>query len=83
MDRGTFKIVPAQAIPDDANVFPARIVLTIKSDDDVKKVKAPFVIEGHRDSTKKFIVHQSERSKIFDPPSISFGSCTQVYCMEK
>lgn len=60
MDRDTFKIVPSQAIPNDASVLPARFVSNIKSDDSVEKMKARLVIGGHRDPMKKLIVHQSQ-----------------------
>lgn len=66
-DCGTFKIVPAKAISDDANLILAIFVLSIKSDDVVKKTKARFVIGGHRDPMKKFIVHQSQNVR---PPLI-------------
>lgn len=60
MDSGTYKIIPAQAIPNDANVLLAMFVFTIKSDDDVKNVKTRLAIRGHRNPMKKFFVHQSQ-----------------------
>lgn len=42
------------------NIIPTRFVLTIKRPDDDKEVfRAPFVLGGHRDCEKPFIVHTS------------------------
>ena len=61
MKRGTFKVVLKEDIPDDANVLPGRFVLALKSDIDGKIIhKARFVIGGHRDKLKNFMVHSSQ-----------------------
>ncbi len=58
--RGTFKAILKEDVPKDGNVLPGRFVLAIKSSIDGKiKCKARFVIGGHRDKLKKFMVHSS------------------------
>ena len=47
-------------LPPDGNIFPGRFVLAIKSTDDGKiKYKARYVIGGHRDKYKDFMVHSN------------------------
>lgn len=56
--RKTFKAILKEEIPADGNVLTGRFVLTIKSTVDGKIVfKARYVIGGHRDKFKHFIVH--------------------------
>ena len=60
-ERGTFKVILKEEIPKDANVLGARFVLAIKSTIDGKiKFKARYVIGGHRDRLKAFMVHASQ-----------------------
>lgn len=60
LKRGTFKVILKEDIPPDGNVLPGRFVLTIKSTDDKEvKCKALYVIGGHRDRYKDFMVHTS------------------------
>ena len=60
LDRGTFAIIPKKDVPLGANVLPGRFVLTIKSSDDGQvKHKARYVIGGHRDRFKDFMVHSA------------------------
>lgn len=59
--RGTFQIVLKEEVPDDANILPGRFVMTIKSTVDGSiKHKARFVVGGHRDKLKQFMVHSSQ-----------------------
>ena len=59
--RGTFTAVIMDDIPPDANVIPGRFVLAIKSKLDGKIMfKARFVVGGHRDRLKEFMVHSSQ-----------------------
>lgn len=60
LDRGTFMVVGKDDIPADASVFPSRLVLHLKTGDGHVKYEARFVIGGHRDIMKNFIVHQSQ-----------------------
>lgn len=58
LKRGTFKAVLSEEIPQDATVLNGRFVLAIKSTVDGKTIcKARYVIGGHRDKFKRFIVH--------------------------
>ena len=61
LDRGTFKIILREDIPTDGNVLPGRFVLAVKSTEDEEvKFKARYVIGGHRDKLKGFMVHTSQ-----------------------
>ena len=58
LDRGTFKIILTEDVPQDGNVLPGRFVLAIKSTDDGKtKYKARYVIGGHWDRLKHMMAH--------------------------
>ena len=59
--RGTFKVVLKEELPDGANALTARFVLAIKSNADGKiKYKARYVIGGHRDKLKHYMVHGAQ-----------------------
>ena len=59
--RGTFKVVLKEELPDGANALTARFVLAIKSTVDGKvKYKARYVMGGHRDRLKNFLVHDAQ-----------------------
>ena len=59
--RKTFKVILKEDLPADANVLPGRFVLALKSTVDGKIFhKARFVIGGHRDRLKNFMVHSSQ-----------------------
>ena len=61
LKRGTFRVVLHEDIPKDANVLPGRFVLSIKSTiDGQTKFKARYVIGGHRDKLKHFMVYSSQ-----------------------
>ena len=50
-----------EELPDGANALTARFVLAIKSKaDDRIKYKARYVIGGHRDKLKHFMVHGAQ-----------------------
>ena len=60
LKKGTWKVVLQEEVPKDANVLNGRFVLTIKNKDtDDELYKARFVVQGHRDRDKKFLVHDS------------------------
>lgn len=64
MQRGTLKVILREEIPADGNVLPGRFVLIIKSTEDGKeKFKARYVLSGHRDRSKAFMVHTSKTLK--------------------
>ena len=59
--RGTFKVILKEELSDGANALTARFVLAIKSNADGQiKHKARYVIGGHRDSLKQFMVHGAQ-----------------------
>ena len=61
LDRGTFKVVLREEILPNGNVLPGRFVLSIKSTEfGDEKSKARYVIGGHRDRHKEFMVHTSQ-----------------------
>ncbi len=60
LERGTFSIILREEVPPDGNVLPGRFVLAIKSTEDGQiNFKARFVIGGHRDRLKGFMVHSA------------------------
>ena len=64
INRGTFKIVLQEDLPENANIIPSRFVLAIKNGENNKEVhKARFVLGGHRDKEKRTIVHNSTTLK--------------------
>ena len=58
LKRRTFKVMLKEKLPDGANALTARFVLAVKSnpDGDVK-FKARYVIGGHRNQLKHYMVH--------------------------
>lgn len=61
LKRGTFKVVLCEDVSNDANILPGRLVLNIKSTEDGQKTfKARYVIGGHFDKRKQFIVQSSQ-----------------------
>ena len=59
--RGTFSAMLKTELPDGANALTARFVLTVKFHADVKtKYKARYVIGGHRDNLKHYLVHVAQ-----------------------
>ena len=58
--RETFNVILKEELPDGANALTARFVLVIKSNSDgLIKYKARYVIGGHHDSLKHFMVHST------------------------
>ena len=67
LKRGTFKVILRSELPNGANAITARFVLAIKSNADEKvKYKARYVMGGHRDKMKNFLVHGAQT---FQPSS--------------
>lgn len=61
LNRGTFKFILKEDIPPNEIILPVRFFSSIKSTSDGKiKHKANFVIGGHRDKFKKFMLHFSQ-----------------------
>ena len=61
MKRGTFMVVSKDDIPHGANGLPGRFVLPLKSTSEGKPIhKARYVIGGHRDKLKSFMVHSTQ-----------------------
>lgn len=59
--RGTFKVILKKEVPPDANILPGRFVLALKSTVvGTVKHKARFLIGGHRDKLKFYMVHSSQ-----------------------
>jgi hypothetical protein len=60
IDKGTWRIVKKQDIPKDANNLHGRFVLTIKNiGTESETYKARYVVQGHRDKEKGYLVHNS------------------------
>ena len=60
MDKGTWKVVLKEEIPGNSNVLNGRFVLVIKNKGTNEEIyKARFVVQGHRDREKHFLVHDS------------------------
>ena len=61
LNRGTFKDILKEKLPEGANALTARFVLAIKSKIDGHiKFKARYVVGGHRDKLKQFMVHGAQ-----------------------
>ena len=59
--RGTFRKMRKRDIPPEANVLTARFVLAIKSDaEGHERYKARYVMGGHRDQLKLYLVHDTQ-----------------------
>ena len=60
INRGVFRVVIRQELPADANIVPSRYVLAIKHGESGQtRLKARFVIGGHRDRQRQQLVHDS------------------------
>lgn len=60
LQRGVFKVILREDIIEDGSVLLGRIVLALKSSEDVEfKSKARYVVGGHRDKMKHMMVHTS------------------------
>ena len=61
IDRGKWKVVLKEEVPKYSNILNGRFVLTIKNaNTDHEIYKARYVVQGHRDKDKDFIVHESK-----------------------
>jgi hypothetical protein len=59
-DRETWQVVARSDVPKNANILGGRFVMTIKeANTDKEVVKARYVVQGHRDRDKAFLVHNS------------------------
>lgn len=64
LKRGTFKIILKRDVPKNGNILPGRFVLAIKSLVDRKiKFKARYVIGGHRDKLREYLIHSSNSTQ--------------------
>ena len=60
-ERGTFKVMRTSELPDDANFLTDRFVMTIKADAQGREMyKARYVVGGHRDNMKNYLVHGTQ-----------------------
>lgn len=59
-DHCPFKTVGKEKIPADANLLPRKFVLTTRTNHDIVKCKALFVIGEHCDPIKHYFVQQSQ-----------------------
>ncbi|MEM1283154.1 MAG: reverse transcriptase domain-containing protein [Chlamydiota bacterium] len=58
--KGTWKIVLKEEVPRDANVLTSHFVITIKDVETNQPIfKARYVIHGHKDKEKDFLVHNT------------------------
>ena len=63
LKRGVFKICLKEEAGENPNVIPSRFVLAIKhsqNDDEPPRLKARFVLGGHRDKDKDRLVHDTK-----------------------
>ena len=58
IERGTFRIVVMEDTSE-KNVLPSRFVLAIKHADGTTRYKARFVLGGHKDKMKNFMLHSA------------------------
>lgn len=64
INRGTWKAVMKDEVPDNANVMGGRFVLAIKDGGTDREVfKARFVVQGYRDKMKTSLAHDSSTAK--------------------
>lgn len=61
LERGAFSVILREDVLPDGNVLRGRFVLAIKSNSDENiKLKSRYVIGGHKDKIKHYIVHSAE-----------------------
>ena len=66
IERGTWKLVAKDEVPNNANIMGGRFVLAIKDEGTQKEVwKARFIVQGYRDKLKTSLVHDSASSRQF------------------
>jgi hypothetical protein len=63
IERGTFRLVLQEDIGPNLNFISSRFVLAIKHESGTEKLKARFVLGGHRDREKKSLIHNSTTLK--------------------
>ena len=65
INRVTFQVILKKEIPPNANILTARFVLVIKSKATVEATfKAHYVIGGHKDALKSYLVHGSQKCRL-------------------
>lgn len=57
LNKKAFLVVVRQEIDDQANILGGSFVLSIKKDTNQEVVKARYVVQGHLDREKRFLVH--------------------------
>jgi Reverse transcriptase (RNA-dependent DNA polymerase) len=63
IERGTFRLVLREDVGPHPNIIPSRFVLGIKHESGTERLKARFVLGGHRDREKKSLIHNSTTLK--------------------
>ncbi len=75
LSRGTFRVILTEEIPRCANVLRGLFVLAIKSSESGQvKFKARYVISGHRDKLKHYMVHSSKTLQFSSIPFLFSSS---------
>lgn len=61
LQQGTFKVIQKEDLTNDANALTVRFLLAIRTNAEVNiKYKARYVIGGHRDNMKNYLIHGSQ-----------------------
>jgi transposase InsO family protein len=63
IERGTFRLVLREDAGPNPNIIPSRFVLGIKHESGAERLKARFVLGGHRDRERKSLIHNSTTLK--------------------
>jgi Reverse transcriptase (RNA-dependent DNA polymerase) len=64
IERGTWKVVVQDEMPENPNIMGGRFVLTIKDSGTSKEIhKARYVVQSFRDKKKTSLVHEAPTSK--------------------
>jgi Reverse transcriptase (RNA-dependent DNA polymerase) len=63
IERGTFRLILREDAGYLPNIIPSRFVLCIKHESGIEKLKARFVLGGHRDRDKKSQIHNTTNLK--------------------
>ena len=61
LERKAFEFTPLHRLPEDANILGGRFILAIKQPGTPnERYKARFVVQGHKDREKNYIIHTSK-----------------------
>jgi hypothetical protein len=63
IQRGAFIIILKEEVGPNPNLFSSRFALAVKHQDGKEKLKARFVLGGHRDRDKRRLIHNSATLK--------------------